>query len=110
MILTDYFRSTYDADTGYLHEGFNADNPYEYTREWFTWPNSLFAEFVEKWVDEGMPIEQCWHYSLHMFIIASDHGYHPLINNAESIIYKFAPHSQYLQAMGRMAFLWGGWT
>ena len=25
-----------DAGTGYLHEGFNADNPNEYTREWFT--------------------------------------------------------------------------
>ena len=43
-----------DADTGYLHEGFNADNPYEYTREWFTWPNSLFAEFVERCVDDGV--------------------------------------------------------
>lgn len=43
-----------DADTGYLHEGFNVDNPYEYSREWFTWPNSLFAEFVEKCVDEGV--------------------------------------------------------
>lgn len=42
-----------DADTGYLHEGFNADNPFEYTREWFTWPNSLFAEFVEKCIDEN---------------------------------------------------------
>ncbi len=41
-----------DADTGYLHEGFNVDNPYEFTREWFTWPNSLFAEFIEQCVDE----------------------------------------------------------
>lgn len=43
-----------DADTGYLHEGFNADNPYEYTRKWFTWPNSLFAELVERCVDDGV--------------------------------------------------------
>ena len=43
-----------DADTEYLHEGFNADNPYEYTREWFTWPNSLFAELVERCVDDGV--------------------------------------------------------
>lgn len=40
-----------DADTGYLHEGFHVDDPYTYTREWFTWPNSLFAEFVEQCVD-----------------------------------------------------------
>lgn len=43
-----------DADTGYLHEGFNVDDPTQYTREWFTWPNSLFAEYVEKCVDEGI--------------------------------------------------------
>lgn len=43
-----------DADTGYLHEGFNADNPYVFTRPWFTWPNSLFAEFIEKCVDENI--------------------------------------------------------
>ena len=43
-----------DDDTGYLHEGFNADDPNKYTRECFTWPNSLFAELVEKCVDEGI--------------------------------------------------------
>lgn len=43
-----------DADTGYLHEGFNADNPNEFTREWFTWPCSLFAELIEKCVDNGI--------------------------------------------------------
>ena len=43
-----------DADTGYLHEGFNADNPKEYTREWFTWPNSLFAELIERCIDDGV--------------------------------------------------------
>ena len=43
-----------DADTGFLHEGFNVDNPKEYTREWFTWPDSLFAEYVERLVDENI--------------------------------------------------------
>ena len=43
-----------DAGTGYLHEGFHVDDPAVYTREWFTWPNSLFAEYVEKCVDEGI--------------------------------------------------------
>lgn len=43
-----------DADTGYLHEGFHVDDPHRFTREWFTWPNSLFAEFVEKCVDENL--------------------------------------------------------
>ena len=43
-----------DGKTGFMHEGFNADNPNEYTREWFTWSDSLFAEFIEKSVDEGV--------------------------------------------------------
>ena len=43
-----------DADTGYLHEGFDVNDPKQYTREWFTWPNSLFAEYVEKCVDENI--------------------------------------------------------
>lgn len=41
-----------DANTGHLHEGFNADNPKEYSREWFTWPEALFAEFLEKCIDD----------------------------------------------------------
>lgn len=39
---------TTDANTDYMHESFNADNPYQYTREWFAWANSLFAELVYK--------------------------------------------------------------
>lgn len=35
-----------DADTGFMHEGFNASNPNEFTREWFAWSNSMFSEFV----------------------------------------------------------------
>lgn len=43
-----------DADTGYLHEGFHVDDPYQFTREWFTWPNSLFCEFVEMCIDKNI--------------------------------------------------------
>lgn len=35
-----------DAGTGFMHEGFNCDNPYEFTRSWFAWANTLFAIFV----------------------------------------------------------------
>ena len=31
---------------GLCHEGLNKDEPSEYTRSWFTWANSLFAELV----------------------------------------------------------------
>ena len=37
---------TTDGDTGFMHEGFNASNPKEFTREWFAWSYSMFSEFV----------------------------------------------------------------
>jgi uncharacterized protein len=35
-----------DAGTGLMHEGFHKDDPTRFTRPWFAWANSLFAEFV----------------------------------------------------------------
>ena len=35
-----------DANTGLMHEGFHKDDPTQFTRPWFAWANSLFAEFV----------------------------------------------------------------
>lgn len=43
---------TTDADTGYMHEGFDANDPKKFTRSWFSWSCALFAELVEKAVDE----------------------------------------------------------
>lgn len=40
-----YFETT-DAGTNLLHEGFHKDNPEEYTRDWFSWSNSLFCETI----------------------------------------------------------------
>ncbi|WP_090798904.1 glycoside hydrolase family 125 protein [Paenibacillus sp. GP183] len=37
-----------DAETGYMHEGFHADDPSKFTRPWFAWSNSLFSELVMK--------------------------------------------------------------
>ncbi|MCK0205931.1 glycoside hydrolase family 125 protein [Ornithobacterium rhinotracheale] len=39
-----------DANTGFIHETFNKDNPEKFTREWFAWANTLFGELVIKWV------------------------------------------------------------
>lgn len=39
-----------DGGTGYMHEGFHPDDPKTFTREWFAWSNSLFAEFVLHWL------------------------------------------------------------
>ncbi len=38
------------ADTGYMHESFHPDDPQRYTRSWFAWANSLFAELMRKYV------------------------------------------------------------
>jgi meiotically up-regulated gene 157 (Mug157) protein len=48
-----YMFNRCDGDTGFIHEGFDVNNPKDYTRDWFTWPDSVFSEFVEKCVDEG---------------------------------------------------------
>jgi hypothetical protein len=40
-----YFKNT-DGGTGFMHEGFNADCPEEFTRDWFAWANTMFSEFV----------------------------------------------------------------
>lgn len=45
---------TCDGNTGFMHEGFHSDDPTVYTREWFTWSDSLFCEFVDKCIAEGI--------------------------------------------------------
>ena len=37
-----------DADTGFMHEAFNKDNPKKFTRVWFAWVNTLFGELIMK--------------------------------------------------------------
>ncbi|CQR45845.1 hypothetical protein BN1058_00085 [Paraliobacillus sp. PM-2] len=55
-----YFKKT-DGGTGYMHEGFNADSPEEFTRDWFAWANSMFSEFVLSLTGKavkGSPLDQ----------------------------------------------------
>ena len=35
-----------DADTGFMHESFDCNDPYGFTRSWFAWANTLFAVFI----------------------------------------------------------------
>lgn len=35
-----------DANTGFIHESFDAHNPAKYTRPWFAWCNSIFGELI----------------------------------------------------------------
>ena len=41
-----------DAGTNYMHESFHKDNPEKFTREWFSWANTLFAELIIMYLDE----------------------------------------------------------
>ncbi|THF73561.1 glycoside hydrolase family 125 protein [Cohnella fermenti] len=43
-----------DADTGFMHEGFHADDPAVFTRKWFAWSNSLFSQLVYKAMKDGL--------------------------------------------------------
>lgn len=36
------------ANTGFMHESFDKDNPKEFTRSWFAWANTLFGELLLK--------------------------------------------------------------
>ena len=42
-----------DANTGFIHESFHKDNPYNFTREWFAWQNTLFGELILKIIGDG---------------------------------------------------------
>lgn len=35
-----------DANTLFMHESFDPNNPSEFTREWFSWANSMYCELV----------------------------------------------------------------
>ncbi len=35
-----------DAGTGLMHESVHVDDPKKYTREWFSWANALFCEWI----------------------------------------------------------------
>lgn len=43
--ILDLFETT-TAGTGLMHEGFHVDDPNKFTRTWFAWANSIFAEFL----------------------------------------------------------------
>ncbi|TVX98687.1 glycoside hydrolase family 125 protein [Cohnella terricola] len=50
--LLDMLQRT-DGDTGYMHEGFDPNNPTNYTRPWFAWANSLFGELLHRLMLRG---------------------------------------------------------
>jgi meiotically up-regulated gene 157 (Mug157) protein len=53
MLSLIYTLSKTDADTGFMHESFHKDKPQKFTRKWFSWANTLFAELIIKYLSEG---------------------------------------------------------
>jgi len=47
-----HWLKTTHAETGFMHESFNKDNPEKYTRAWFAWANALFGELIVKLSEE----------------------------------------------------------
>jgi len=41
-----HWLKTTDANTGFMHEAFDQDDPSHFTRAWFAWANSLFGEMI----------------------------------------------------------------
>jgi meiotically up-regulated gene 157 (Mug157) protein len=41
------------ANTGFMHESFNKDNPEDFSRSWFAWANTLFGELIVKVYNEN---------------------------------------------------------
>ncbi|MFQ4148710.1 glycoside hydrolase family 125 protein [Arthrobacter sp. LAPM80] len=39
--------------TGFMHEGFNPEDPSQFTRPWFSWANSMFAELLLDYCEFG---------------------------------------------------------
>lgn len=42
-----------DADTGFMHESFDVNDPKHFTRKWFAWQNTLFGELILDLIDQG---------------------------------------------------------
>lgn len=49
-----HWLKTTNANTGFIHESFDMDNPNDYTRKWFAWANTLFGELLLK-IDREKP-------------------------------------------------------
>ncbi|WP_294392300.1 glycoside hydrolase family 125 protein [uncultured Sphingomonas sp.] len=40
-----------EANTGFMHESFDQDDPRQFTRHWFAWANGLFGELIVQLAD-----------------------------------------------------------
>ena len=47
------------ANTLYMHESFDVGNPRKFTRSWFCWADSLYAELVLRYLSSGDTSQSC---------------------------------------------------
>ena len=45
--------TTTHADTYFMHESFDPDDPTRFTRSWFAWANSMFGELIYRQYEQG---------------------------------------------------------
>lgn len=43
-----------NAGTGFMHEGFDPNDPSRFTRPWFAWANSMFGETIYSLYERGL--------------------------------------------------------
>lgn len=43
-----------NAGTGFMHEGFDPNDPSQFTRPWFAWANSMFGETIYSLYERGL--------------------------------------------------------
>lgn len=47
--ILSYFEKTHSGKY-LMHEGFDKDDPSKYTRDWFSWANSIFVEAILRYI------------------------------------------------------------
>ena len=52
-MLLDFIMTTH-ADEWYMHEGFNVDDPKEFSRVWFAWANTIVSEFIINCIENNV--------------------------------------------------------
>ncbi len=62
-----------DAGTHLMHEGFDVNNPQNYTREWFSWANMMFCELVMDYFDIRVAKNRRKHMKKKVYIISYSH-------------------------------------
>lgn len=53
ILMCLYYLTQTHAGTNFMHEAFDPDRPEVFSRPWFAWANTLFAELLENLMEEN---------------------------------------------------------